>query len=138
MKEEWGVVLIKIMKYLTGFVFIGFIGMAIFGFMGMISDLEHGHESCIAVAVKGIDCPESNPIAFSSFHIGALKTFSAVIFGTAILILATGLLNSLIVDSFLLNPFSNLLGFVFKEDFYNENNQLISWLSLHEASPHLV
>lgn len=125
------------MKYLTLLIFLSFIGMAVFGFAGMVFDLSHGHSSCIAIALKGNECPE-NPFAFSVFHIEALKTFSIAVLAAMAVFLTIGLFNLFSVIPVLPAKPSNSLSFIFEKGFTDRDRRLIRWFSLHENSPSLI
>lgn len=125
------------MKYLAIFIFLSFIGLAVFGFIGMAPDLERGHANCIAVAINGpATCPESNEfLAFSAFHLSALKKFSNAILTVFVLFLSFWLLASLFADSFFPSPSFIKFSFPSKDFSFFGSTRLLSWLSLHEASP---
>ena len=112
--------------------------MAVFGFAGMAFDLSHGHASCIAVAIKGDNCPGLNPFAFSAFHIEALKTFSVAVLAAMILFLAVGLFNLFSAVPILPGHSSNPLSFISEKDYSGRDRRLMRWFSLHEANPHLI
>ena len=127
------------MKYLAILISLGFIGMAVFGFVGMAADLGYGHTSCIAVIVNQTNCPESaGTLAFSAFHTSALKKFSTAVFTLTFLFLTIGLFAVLAENSIFPGPLFNFAGIIAEEFFVKKPNRLISWLSLHEASPQLI
>ena len=69
-------------SWLSILLIIGFLGIAIFGFMGMGTD-GHGHMDCIATAVQGKICPETFGVAgFINFHFNAARFFSTAVFGS--------------------------------------------------------
>ena len=126
------------MKYLTFFISLSFVGMAVFGFAGMASDPAGGHPNCLAVMIKGGNCPELNPFAFSVFHIEALKTFSVAVLAAMALFFAVGLFNLFFVIPILPGQPNNPLSFIFEKDYVGRDKWLMRWLSLHENSPSLI
>ncbi|MBI2003724.1 MAG: hypothetical protein HYS78_01980 [Parcubacteria group bacterium] len=126
------------MKYAAIALFIGFIGMAVFGFSGMLPDSEHGRANCIAMAVNQAACPESIGIfAFSAFHTSAFKKFSTAVFASfLILIFLTAL--ALSPDSVFKKPVFGAYGFVSNFSSFTRTDNFLKWLSFHEASPHLI
>lgn len=127
------------MKYPATFIFISFIGMAVFGFTGMATGLESGHANCIALAVNQTTCPESAEIfAFSSFHSSAFKKFSTA-FLVAVFLSALFLLFTLLARNFgFRNAVFSISSLNLEEPAFFKKEKLQSWLSLHEASPHLI
>lgn len=80
---------------------IGFLGIAIFGFMGMGID-GHGHMDCIATAVQGKICPEAfGAVGFINFHFNAARFFSTAVFGSLVLPALAVLLALALVTSIL-------------------------------------
>lgn len=127
------------MKYLAIFIFLSFVGMAIFGFAGMTFDLGHGHASCIAVRANGTACPESGGIfAFSAFHLSAFKKFSTAVFAAIVLLFAFVMFRVLAVSSVFPAPIFNLSALAFERLPAGRTIQLTHWLSLHENSPALI
>ncbi len=125
------------MKYLVLLVSLSFIGMAVFGFAGMASDMEDGHASCIAIALKGNNCPEGQ-FAFSIFHIEALKTFSIAVFAAMVLFSAVGLFDLFSAVPILPDRLNSPLDFIFEKNYSVRDRRIMRWFSLHEASPHLI
>ena len=61
------------------FVALGFIGVAVFGFLAM-SDHSPGHDfgNCIATLQRGTNCSAlEGSVSFASFHLNAFKVFSS-------------------------------------------------------------
>ena len=119
--------------------------LAVFGFVGMLMQMGNGHGGCLAVQVRGFNCP-NNPIAFLNFHAEALKIFSTAVFSYSF--------NSLFIFFSLLTFFSVLF---FRQIFQAEQKRtrvlvkkketsfassplrrsISRWLSIHENSPSL-
>ncbi|MBI2639488.1 MAG: hypothetical protein HYW90_01180 [Candidatus Sungbacteria bacterium] len=124
----------------TLFVLIGFVGIAVFGFMIMGHGNDHG--GCIVAIAKGIDCPEGwNTFSFAKFHLDTFRSFSAAIFSDSI----GGLLLLLFFIVFwfgviprfqfyfLFNrPFA---AYRFLDSSWLVRRELTHWLALHENSP---
>lgn len=71
---------------------IGFVSLAVFGFIEMSAPGEHesaAHRTCLASAVQNTDCPNDFG-AFGSafFHIAAFKFFSTLTLETTLWLLA--------------------------------------------------
>ena len=127
------------MKYAVIFIFLSFVGMAVFGFSGLSPDSEHGRANCIAMAVNQAACPESIGIfAFSAFHTSAFKKFSTAVFAALALILICLTVSALSPDSFFKKPIFSAYGFISNSSSFARTGNLLRWLALHEASPHLI
>src|SRR3989338_1533603 len=80
---------------------VGFLGIAIFGFMGMDTS-GHGHMDCIATAIQGKVCPETlSVIGFINFHFNAARFFSTAVFGSLVIAALAILLALALVTSIL-------------------------------------
>ena len=130
------------MRYLASILFISFIGITGFGFVGMYQGMNHQNGFCIASMVGGVVCPVS-AIDFVLHHITALKTFSNA--------LASSIFNFSLIQVFLLALipiflFSRKLfypklklfihwlqDFAFSVNYNRE--KAINWLALLEHSP---
>lgn len=127
------------MKYLAFFIFLSFVGMAVFGFAGMISGEEHGQINCVAMIVNQTACPESGGIfAFFTFHASAFKKFSTAAFVTLVLISICLMVLALSPDSVFKKPVFSAYDFISNSSFFAKTDDLLKWFSLHEASPHLI
>jgi|SRR3989344_705487 len=120
-------------------VLTGFASLAVFGFMTMMA---HGnHTDCAAATAQGGACPEGETaLAYVSFHLDALRSFTSATFGSPFLIalalilvtfgIATGILSTSLppISSRTVNRF---------EDFLRPPvlTRLTAWTALHEASP---
>lgn len=59
---------------------VSFIGVAVFGFVGMAMDPDHLNQTCLAANVQGaLPCPESGALAFLNFHLNAFRSFSLAV-----------------------------------------------------------
>lgn len=127
------------MKRLAFFIFLSFVGMAVFGFAGMTSGEEHGQINCIAMIINQTTCPESGGIfAFFTFHASAFKKFSTAAFVALALILVCLMGLALSPDSVFKKPIFSAYGFTSNSSFFTKTDNLLKWFSLHEASPHLI
>jgi hypothetical protein len=128
------------MKVLTSVLIIGFLMLAVFGFI-QIGPNNQSAVSCVATSVASVACPNGSGLASASHNIGAFTSVTSAIFFT------TGL-SSLLLFTFLvcgcLNIFStSLLGrtvsfarvskFSLINSFVRERQS--SWLSLFVLSP---
>jgi hypothetical protein len=87
-------------KALGFFILSAFIGISIFGFMGIHCDDGQCQNDCLASAEGQTSCPaQTNMLSFISFHLNALKRFSVATFDVTDFILSVFLL---IAVSFLL------------------------------------
>lgn len=130
------------MKYLALMLFISFVGITGFGFVGMYQGMNHQNGFCIASMVGGAACPLS-AIDFVLHHIAALKTFSNA--------LASSIFNFSLIQIFLLALLSVFL--FCRKLFYpklklfihrlrsftfglsDNRKKIINWLALLEHSP---
>lgn len=137
--------MIKKMKRLTIFICLSFIGLAVFGFIGMNHGSGHGYNGCIAVMAKGVSCPEeTNSLSFLNFHVNAFKSFSTAVFGgnalAALLFLAgLGLLIGSRVAADIFSAPPRLIEYSrykhFLESFSPPRQKEFHWLALRENSP---
>ena len=87
-------------KALGFFILSAFIGISIFGFMGIHCNDGQCRNDCLATAEGQTSCPaQTNILSFVSFHLNALKRFSVATFDMTDFILSVFLL---IAVSFLL------------------------------------
>ena len=61
------------------FLIFGFTAIAVFGFLGMNLGGDHAHWGCLGASSGALPCKESNPLAFSIFHMSAYKNFSSAV-----------------------------------------------------------
>jgi hypothetical protein len=129
-------------SFLTILLVTSYIGVAVFGFLGMHHKGAHGNGGCIASAARGMDCPkEAGPIDLETFHLDAFRSFSLATLGESI----TSMLSLAFASLFFLSlvfpaAFFRPLQFVFyrqrfRRFFSREQQALIRWLALHENSP---
>lgn len=131
---------------LTIFLIISFIGIAVFGVLGVNHSFEYGHNGCIAATIKGTDCPqEENTVPVSIFHLDAFQKFLTVtlndhfanalfLFIALISIAGVGIIGAVCpapperaIDS-RYGRFLESYSFPFQR-------KLIYWLAFHENSP---
>lgn len=138
------------MKYLALILLIGFIGMGLFGFIGMPHQMSgHSGSDCLAsFVVNKILCPDgNNSFSYAFYHIQAYQFFSNALIGSFAAIFAVIALT--FVLTFVLRNFDIWL--VFKNQIFYLKKRLleisyslhsslknfIRWLSLLENSPSL-
>ena len=63
-------------RTLSMLLIVGFVGVAVFGFVSMGHIDGRSYDSCIAAAVQGIACVEESSSYL--FHFGAYKSFSTI------------------------------------------------------------
>ena len=79
------------MKFLVHIVFIGFVSLSLFGFLGMLtsSEMAHAPTTCLAsLAQNGVCPPEGNTLASALFHTSAFKVFSTTLLSTMAMLMA--------------------------------------------------
>lgn len=136
------------MRYLGIFLIIGFIGLAVFGFLGMHSEMQDHNGDCAVATVQGGDCPkQSNLFNYITFHLDIFKSFSIAIFEESLLIFIltivllsiffglSKLLENLIFFklNFICSRYRQLelFGLYAKRKFFH-------WLAFHENSPSIL
>ena len=135
------------MKSALAIIFLtAFIGISIFGFIGMTGK-EMAHGGCLAeLAAKGmgICLPGINSFEIANFHLNVFKSFSSatinfeslfILFFAAILFLFLKVISEA--------RFSFNENWAFKNKFLKRTlnfykNREMSWLALHENSPALL
>lgn len=135
------------MKSALAIIFLtAFIGISIFGFLGM-GGKEMAHGGCLAeLAAKGIGIclPGINPFEVANFHLNVFKSFSSSTINFeslfALLFAAVLFLFLKVISE---ARFSFNRSWDFKNKFLEKTlhfyrNQEISWLALHENSPALL
>ena len=120
-----------------------FIGISIFGFIGMNGE-EMAHGSCLAeLAAKGFGLclPGINSFKIADFHLNILKSFSSaiinfeslfILFFTAALFLFLKIISGIQLSFGRSWYFKNKF---LERTFSSRRHQEISWLALHENSP---
>ncbi len=123
---------------------VGFVGIAVFGFLGMHVDMEsHENAGCIASMSQSAECPATTPADSSAFHVNAFKGFSLATFDHTFM---TGLLlafafSFVTIASWLATYFLWSIPSVFDRDRPRtiltslQKIVLTHWLALHENSP---
>ena len=130
----------------TTILLASFIGIAVFGVLGMNHEQSHdmGQNNCVVAIAKGMDCPkEAGPVVFTAFHIDAYKGFSLATLGenvTSAFMLA--FVSLLFIGLAFFSPYlfkPPQLAFYkyrFRDSFsLPQKQQLTRWLALHENSP---
>ena len=130
------------------FMILGFIGVAVFGFLAMG---EHGpghnFSGCIAALQGKADCSAfGGLVSFASFHLDAFKVFSSANFSaatavglvlfSAALVFSTASASRLFDLRFSKNTDSSAVTYSVGYGFYTPLEQnLKNWFALHENSP---
>ncbi len=118
---------------LTIFLILGFVGLAVFGFLWMDPMQQNCcHKFCIADLVQGGACPEpNNPFRIFNYHISAFQSFSQ-----ALLLIITLLALSVLffnLKSKILNPKSlGIATFVQQAEIFGFKRHFQNWLKLLE------
>lgn len=134
---------------LAGMLLIGFIALAVFGFIEITSStMPNGetHRGCLASAVQNTDCPNKlSNFGSAFFHIAAFKFFSTLTLET---IVSLSILLALITAAFLLiyflelhlalAPMPTISHRQSAQSTFNPSSNLqllLRWLALKELSP---
>ncbi|MBI2624366.1 hypothetical protein HYW67_02625 [Candidatus Parcubacteria bacterium] len=64
---------------------VGFISIAVFGFIAMGHGEGHNQYACVAAASQAAPCPQDGPVAWALFHAAAYKGFSTAVISVAVL-----------------------------------------------------
>ncbi len=123
----------------TAFLIIGFVGVAVFGFISMIYGANNS-TGCIVGHINGTGlCPQNNLANFIS-HLDAFKFFSKAVF------IALSILVITLLSGFIFSILPKPLNDDEEDDFVTVSGkpveslskfkiQLIYWLSIHTNSP---
>lgn len=138
------------MKYLTTILLIGFVSIALFGFIGIPHQMSgHSGSDCLASFVVGSSlCPDgNNSFSYAFYHIKAYQFFSNALISSFSIILAFITLAFVLtfifreVDSrFVLR---NQIFYLKKrlveiaDSLHSSSSNFIRWLSILENSPSL-
>lgn len=136
------------MKYLAIILLIGFIGMGLFGFIGMPHQMSgHSDSECLASFVVGSSlCPDgNNSFSYAFYHIKAYQFFSNALISSFVAIFAVITLAFLLTfvfrefdaRSFLRNQIFYLKKRLLEisDSLHSSLKDFIRWLSLLENSP---
>lgn len=130
---------------LTSILLLGLMGVAVFGIFGLHASAQEHNGACMTSIAEGVDCPKlSNPLEYLAHHLDAFRSLSTATVGENVLasLLALSLLVggaglALFLGS-LAPPLLHLVYFRYRqhENFSTlSEQQLLSWLSIHENSP---
>lgn len=126
-------------------ILFGVVGLSVFGFLGVSCERGGSWHCCIAEIMYQTACPHGDQSAYIDFHFGALKSFSAAVFGDAVpaftfiffvfLAALTPVFarNNEIPKKITINLFG--LFNDFQESIFLFKQKYIRWLALHENSP---
>lgn len=128
---------------LTILLVTSFIGVAVFGSLGMGHIDEMAHRGCLAALAQNGVCPlaTSAPLTSAFYHMDILRSFSTALFANAILLLALAAALVFGLKNELAGKFGSGIRKLF---FYAKKSDSIlsscrinnlSWLSLHLNSP---
>lgn len=134
------------MRVLALLLLLCFIGLGVFGYTVMHSDMLHDRVSCIAAIAVGTECVETGPFAIADFHASAFKIFTlAAMSGydsIGVLLLLSSVFFITIAGfaiSFLLSLTPPVClsprAFRRQHSLAPSLTKLIRWFSLHENSP---
>lgn len=131
------------MKLLPGILLVGFISIAVFGFMAMNDNHETG---CIATTVNGGVCPAQDPLGLANFYLSAFRYFSNAVFSGNFASFFLAVLVSALISSAVLSEkiFFSVKTFTSEQKRYFESflpsfrQTIVRWLALRENSPALI
>lgn len=121
---------------------MSFIGVAVFGFVGMAMDPDHLNQTCLAANVQGaLPCPESGALAFLNFHLNAFRSFSLAVL-VALAVWTAGFVFSLFYETVWSknrglgnNPAQRVAQLRHWDAPPSFLDKIINWFSLLENSP---
>jgi hypothetical protein len=126
----------------TTIILTSFIGIAVFGILGMHRGMKNNGTDCIAAVAQGMDClKQSNPVDYIAFHIGAFKNFLTASLSdttTSLLILSLIVIGIAFVGA--LHKNLATMEFAYHRlkrpySFKPPQCERLRWLALHENSP---
>lgn len=122
---------------------IGFISVAVFGFVGIGHISEAAHYGCLAALSQNGICPSTSaaPLEAAFSHLNILRSFSTALLTNILILLVLaftalyGLKNSLSDQD--TGGMREISFYAKKNDFIDNNflNSSLSWLNLHQNSP---
>jgi hypothetical protein len=123
------------MKILTIVLILSFVGITVFGFLGMNAETMHAMARCLASLIHGATCPGfGNVLAAVNFHLDAVKGFVLVTLVFAVLAIAVAILT--VISSapvFFSSNQSSLKSVSLNSSIASQ--RLGRWLALCEKSP---
>ncbi|MEK7567180.1 MAG: hypothetical protein AAB527_03555 [Patescibacteria group bacterium] len=127
-------------KFLVNLILLGFVGIAVFGFLAMGHDAA-ARGACLAMTFNRSACP-SGISETISFYASAFKSFSLAVLTLGLNLAAVGIIFGFSLFIFSVptpnfSQFSFLKRFSFATSILAKKN-LTHWLSLHENSPSFV
>lgn len=124
-------------KFLVKLLLVGFIGIAVFGFLAM------GHSAdfkgkCLASVVNRSICPVNMADAVN-FYLSAFKSFSLAVLSFGLNLMALAAVFAAVLCFVIFSPLFNFNSFSFSKSVFaapaNIKRNFLRWLSLHEQSP---
>gem|GEM_PF-6519282 len=121
---------------------IGFISVAVFGFLAIGHINEMAHSGCLAALAQNGVCPSATnvPLAAAFSHLNILKSFSSALLNNAALMLSLALFAGALSASVRIPDFSvfgevaSLLPAMLR-DGENSISSHFDWLAIHLNSP---
>lgn len=107
------------MKVVSTLILVGFVSLALFGFVGMLasSEMMDNSVACIAsLAQNGICPPPAHSFASALFHTNAFKVFSTTLVSLAVVFLSLALLFSGFIKAILQKALLGALIFALQFD----------------------
>lgn len=125
---------------------IGFVSVAVFGFMAIGHINEMAHNGCLAALSQNGVCPSatSAPLAAAFSHLNILRSFSSALLNNVVLLLALAVLSGIafvsVRNSGDFYGLSEGVSFLFRllEKGENSSSLNLNWLALHFNSPSFV
>lgn len=121
---------------------IGFVSVAVFGFLAIGHINEMAHRGCLAALSQNGICPSASnaPLAAAFSHLNILKSFSSALLSNSVLLLV---LTILFFSSYVLSFFRPFVGLseavLFLPRLLRNGENYISrnlnWLAIHFNSP---
>ncbi len=122
---------------LTILLILGFVGVAVFGYLWVGPVQNCCHQVCIADVIQGGTCPEPyNPFTLANYHILAFQSLSKAIGNPSLLILLTVLFSLIFftipkLEVLNLKPLVND-GFARQTEIFSFKLHFQNWLKLFE------
>jgi hypothetical protein len=127
------------MRPLSSLILLGFVGMAVFGFIPLGTHYGHAMEGCLAALTTNTVCPiGSDPVASAAHYIGGYSAFSFAVMMTFLFALAFIVLFILDPESVNVAASVQFLGIdaASRDDSIRQKlKEYLRWLFLHTNSP---
>ena len=130
-------------KGVTAVLLLGFIGVAVFGFVAMMHEDGHGHDGCVAATAQATACPMNFSPLSIPFHMDTFKAFSTAIPSAglfAILALLAIFINALAANAargIFVSSYATGYDHLLSAEASSSIRALHQWLARLENSPSL-